>query len=76
MADFKVILWYIFVIIVCVLGVATSSMSLQCYNDNPSYFPSKNEDLRKSNYMYTVINLTLLIVILIGSVIGIVTSFT
>lgn len=73
--EFKVLLWYIFTIVISVLGVATSSISLQCYNDNSSYFPGGNEDLRKSNYMYTVINLTLLCMLLIGSIIGIISSF-
>ena len=75
MIDFKVIISYIFVIVISILGIATSSIGLQCYNDNTGYFPSGNQYLRNSNYMYTIINITLLCILFIGSVIGMISSF-
>lgn len=72
MVEIKVILWYIFIIIVSVLGIASSGISLQCYNDNPNYFPFGNADTRTSNFMYTVINMTLLIFLFISALSGLI----
>jgi hypothetical protein len=68
MAEFKTIFWYLFIIIVSVLGIASSGISLQCYTDNPSYNPYGDEKLRNSNFLYTIINLTLLVVLFIGGI--------
>ena len=67
------IFWYIFIIIISVLGMASSGISLQCYTDNPEYNPYGDSKIRNSNFMYTIINITLLVVLFIGGFTSLVT---
>lgn len=72
MAGYQLLFWYIFTVIVSVLGIASSGISLQCYTDNPSYNPYDDPKVRNSNFLYTIINITLLIVLLVGAFMSII----
>lgn len=52
MALAGVIFLIILILIQSVLSIASSSIAIQAYNENPSYNPYNNETIRKNNFIY------------------------
>lgn len=47
-----IIFLIVLILIQSVLSIASSSIAIQAYNENPSYNPYNNETIRKNNFIY------------------------
>lgn len=52
MGSRSIIFLIVLIIIQSVLSLASSSIAIQAYNENPSYNPYNNETIRKNNFIY------------------------
>lgn len=63
--EFQEILVVLFLLVTGVFSTATSSIGVQCYNDNASY-----KDAKKNNYNFLIVNVVSAVsMILVASVI-------
>lgn len=50
-----------------IFGIASSSIGIQAYNDNPGYLPYNNQEIRKNNFIYLWVTIGLSILALFTS---------
>lgn len=60
----------IWILIISILSIASTSIAIQAYNDNPSYNPYNNAELRKNNLIFTWVNIGLLCLTMLFAVFG------
>lgn len=64
------LLYTIWILIIAVLSIATSSIAIQAYNDNPMYNPYGNIETRKNNFIFTWVNIGLLCFTIMFAIFG------
>ena len=58
----------IFIVIASsIFGIASSSIAIQAYNENPGYMPYGNPDFRKNNFIYLWVSIGVSILALFTS---------
>lgn len=74
MALAGVIFLIVLISIQSVLSIASSSIAIQAYNENPSYNPYNNETIRKNNFIYLWSNIGSAIFVVMIAVIMLLTG--
>lgn len=64
------LLYTIWILIISVLSIASTSIAIQAYNDNPGYNPYNNSEMRKNNLIFTWVNIGLLCLTMLFAVFG------
>lgn len=63
-------LYTIWILIISVLSIASTSIAIQAYNDNPGYNPYGNGETRKNNLIFTWVNIGLLCLTILLAIFG------
>jgi heme/copper-type cytochrome/quinol oxidase subunit 2 len=66
--NISVVLLIFIVIASSIFGIASSSIAIQAYNENPNYNPYDNPTMRKNNFIYLWVNIGLSILALFTAI--------
>lgn len=64
----SIVLLILIVIASSIFGIASASMAIQAYNENPNYNPYNNPTIRKNNFIYLWVTIGLSILALFTSI--------